>query len=474
MQKASLAEFPWRIETTRSKKNTLWLAERRIHSAYNSVKEAEQIAQQWIQSTPASQHYWLIGSGLGYLTHELRKQLGTRLTVWDPFVNIAEKLQSEGHLQTPADLFSHEKVSQQLKRCAQSGFQITSKVHPGMEDLLRFEARWFERELRKAYQVETYSSASQAVVSERALDALLRFPRYPSWDQLGPCLRDQAAILVASGPSLQYAIPALQKRRGGVLIAGLRAIPQLLAAGIKVDFAIASDPLEHRPYVEGLPDQFDYLLVENSVEAGLQDRWPRKTVLFHLRSPQLIHQAWRGLGLPIFDEPSLTVSECALNLAHAMGARQFILLGMDFCGEMKRYRAPFPAIRSSGETGLTNPHYFHAARYFAAKTYEMTRDGCQVFRFGDGLQLSATTQLQIDELTGLLERLTPYEPPAYPPLDTQKRASYAKQLLHQVQEKPAIQDADELPPGWEAFFPLLPQQRRQALELAYQALDAFS
>lgn len=460
MHAAGIAEIEWAVEPSRAGPPVLEIGGRRVHSRYDPLAEAGSLARaaDAAMRERRADALILIGVGLGYLPEALRRLGRSRLLLWDPFPRLTASLPAgSARAGDFPRVHGPEGFAGQVARLARQGARPHVIVHPGHEEICRFEARFAARELRRAFAADRSLRPEEAVVSRRSIDAILRLPGLATIAALEGALAGRTAIVAAPGPSLERALPALARRRTGVVIAAVQALRPLVEAGVRVDIAVAPDPREYSPYlegVEGLDDVdrvdemesidgaggaggaervdrvrgadgwkggrlnaggpgFGALLADTAADPGLLDRFRERCFLFHLRAPHLHHVVWEACGLPVIDEPFVSVSETALVLAHRLGARRFVLAGVDLCSESDRYPVRFRTRDAAGRPVWTNSTYFHAARYLDALCPALERDGCDLRRAGDGLPLSGTRAIEPEELDALLGR-SPEPPLALP------------------------------------------------------------
>ena len=289
----------------------------------------------------------------------------------------------------------------------------------------------------------------------------------------------RTAVCVAPGPSLDdAALAVLARRQGGVVVAALQALRRLQEAGVRVDLVVASDPHDMTRHLEGTTDDFGALLLDTSVRPDLLDRWPEKTVLFHLRTPHLHGVAWERAGLPVIDEPVMTVAETSLCLAHQLGAARFALVGVDLCGEADRYaQHRLRTTDARGAEVVTNTHYLAASRYLSWRCPRLEAEGRPVLRLGRGLPVAGTVPGDPEALAAWLDEETP---PELPPADfagSRERWRTARAVLQRAARVRAVprgpvahQGEREAARRFEDLQPLEPPERNRALAQALQDL----
>ncbi len=297
LKQEGLEELEWAVEPARSGAPTLILAGRYVHSRYDPEREAARLAGETARHIERRGVglLVLVGAGLGQLPAALARRVSVPLLLWDPFPRVSASLGAAA-AETPAGVrrvSDPEAFDAALDALARPGLQPHLLVHPGYEEVARFETRWATRALRRRLAGERPLAPERAVVSRRAVDALERLPYRGTIADLAGCLREQTAIVVAAGPTLREACGALARRPGGAVIAALQALPHLAEAGVRVDFAVVPDPLRIEPArLARFGNHVDALLADTSIEPELVDWRPERTFLFHraarARRPALV------------------------------------------------------------------------------------------------------------------------------------------------------------------------------------------
>jgi hypothetical protein len=292
-------------------------------------------------------------------------------------------------------------------------------------------------------------------VSPRALDFLCRYPFVHIIDELRSRFEDQTAVVVSAGPSLHLANPALRDRSGGIVLAALQAVRPVTAAGVCIDFGVIADPRDYSEYIDGVSNPYQALLADSSVEPHMLDRAPESTYVFHLRSPHIHEQAWLADGQPVIDEPTATVSEVSLLLAHTLGARRIILAGVDLDPSDDRYNVRFRVPGADGSPTWTNFVYFHAARCLNWLCPRIADAGSEIYRMGNGLPLRGTLPLTPAELADMLADSPPFDSPEASRVSCRKRWKSADSLLRKLPESgvtpPANNRVDKSIPDFRAL-----------------------
>lgn len=439
---ATMAEIEWEIEASRSGVETLKLARRHAHSAYDPLREADRLAEQIVCEARRGGHDALItiGSGLGYVSRAVFEKWSGPILHWEPFPQLREELTARGFPEAFAsNLESHPaRGNPSRRKRGRSRRRIWSAVttrefdaalsalgadcrrpylwvHPGYEHVCRFETRYALRALRRNLAGQPKLHKRAAVVSRRSVEAVSQLPFCPVIDDLVGCLAGQTAIIASAGPSLRAVVPSLAKRPGGARFACVQVLKRFAAASAHVHFAVTTD-LRNLFEIFGVPDDvpYDVLLADSSsTPAMLRDHFAR-CCLFHQRTLQAHQLTWQDCGLNIIDEPTVSVSETSMLLAHRMGARRFILIGVDLDSDAPRYRERFTASNCAGETVPTNSHYFHASRYLNDYCSRLADQGCEIYRLGHGLPIAGCQAIDANQFDALLRVLPAYQTPRLP------------------------------------------------------------
>jgi len=167
-------------------------------------------------------------------------------------------------------------------------------------------------------------------------NAILNLPAMCSSHGLGPLrnyFKDQPAVLIAAGPSLNNTIKHLKKYRTDVLVFCVdTAYSLVLKEGIVPDFVSATDPTElNERHFDGIPPQNKVvLLFESDVYPTIPERW--KGPLIFVNSEKSAINRWiEEIGGPFgsFDQ-GLSVSHTQYTAASWLGCSPIILIGHDF------------------------------------------------------------------------------------------------------------------------------------------------
>jgi len=491
-----LAEVGWEVEPSRSGLPTLKIGGRYAESRYRPLESAAQTARSIIEDCQSTQADFviLIGAGLGYLIEALRCQGSPPLLVWEPFPALREAIDTmgvklpsvgapQGHRKRRTKGQRGQSEARVWKWPGGKSLRIVSGpadfdralveftahsgrphlvIHPGYEVTSRFEARYAARAVRQRLGRRGPLELSQAVVSERSLRALRNLPFCGTVADLSEMLEGQTAIIASAGPSIRAASPLIAAREGGALLACVQALKPLAAAGAHIDFATCADPSDIFAACKVDPQlPFDALLADTSCEPQMIERRIDRSFLFHLRTPHVHQLAWEACGLPVIDEPCLTISEISLLLAHSFGARRFILAGVDFDSNEERYPERFTARNLKGEAVSTNSHYFHGARYLSDLCARLAREGAEFYRFGEGLPIDGAEVVDERGLRALLADLPRFTTPSVGRHASPERMEVVTALLEglrrhdpaEVKPNPGSNDLLQFGSGFAAMAP---------------------
>ena len=496
-----MAEVEWQIEKSRAGPNTLRIARRHAHSAYDPVREAQRRSAQ-LQTDMAKGHHdslITIGSGLGYITRAISEQWRGPILHWEPFPRLAEEIANRGFpgnlgatrevlaaaRTTPPDprnsrtpdrtsVTTPEEFEQALTALAVSCRNPYLFVHPGYEHVCRFEARYVLRAMRRILLGQTRLGVRAAIVSQRSIEAASQLPFTPATDDLAGCLEGQTAVIVSAGPSVDLALPHLSRHPGGARFACIKRLRLLGDASAQVHFAVCSD-LRNLFEVFKIPNDvpFDLLLADTSSEPKMLQDHRDRSCLFHQRTHHAHQLPWQACGLEVLDEPNISVSETSLLLAHRMGARRFVLVGVNLDSDDQRYAEQFTVMNLAGKPVTTNSHYFHAARYLGNYCSALREQGCEIFRLGDGLPIAGCRTIDAREFGALIKALPSFSTPqlrrdVHPERLKQTRRHYEWLTKHAgALRRPAAGPATGIErndPGWK------PLDRAASVRLAKRAL----
>jgi hypothetical protein len=437
-----MAEIEWTIEQARTGVATLTLARRHVHSTYDPEREAQRLAQQVVEQAKAARHNTLIliGTGLGYVTRKITANWQGPIIEWNPFTElnleinaaIATGSQPETNLLDKAGIKSAARAPMHVETTSEFDAALATLdadvtrphlwIHPGYEHVCRFEARYALRALRSLSTSKPKLHRRDALVSERSVAAAAHLPFHPVVDDLKGCLDGQTAIITSAGPSVNLALPLLKQHHGGVRFACIQVLQRYAEVGAHVHFATSAD-LRNLFNRFAVPNDvpFDILLADSSSQPEMLADHAKRSCLYHQRTPYAHQLPWQECGLDVIDEPNVSVSETSLLLAHRMGARRFVLAGIDLDSADPRYRERFSARNLAGDAVDTNSHYYHASRYLSDYCSKLTTQGCEILRLGSGLPIAGCQSIDAQQLGEILTELPSFQSPAITPQLHQQR-----------------------------------------------------
>lgn len=138
-------------------------------------------------------------------------------------------------------------------------------------------------------------------------------------------------IVTGAGPSLEDQIKKIKKaRKNATLIATDTSLPTLLYENITPDIIISIDcqQISYHHFFKGLPREIPLIL--DLASPVLLTRLTKNILFFSSGHPfsQYISNNWRKF--PFIDTSGGNVSHSAVSLAHALGAEEIYLFGIDF------------------------------------------------------------------------------------------------------------------------------------------------
>jgi hypothetical protein len=139
------------------------------------------------------------------------------------------------------------------------------------------------------------------------------------------------AIITGAGPSLERQLQHLSElRRDALLIASDTSLPALLAAGFRPDLVISIDcqQISYHHFLQGIPPNIP--LVLDLASPAVLTRLTPEVLFFSSGHPfsRYVSRRWRQF--PVLDTSGGNVSHAAVSLARHLGAREILLLGIDF------------------------------------------------------------------------------------------------------------------------------------------------
>ena len=320
------SEFEWEIRESRDGSKTLLLGGRYVHSSYNPLKHAQNMARELIRQAEEKgcDHMVIIGLGLGYIPKAMYECGFKKIIVWDPFPLMQKSFPvcSGEWLNEVTVVSEYSEFKREVSNFARTGSRPKLVIHPGYDIFCRLEHRLAVQTLDRIYNdVEggTY------VISRRSLDALERLPFLGTVKGLEGLFKGRRAVLVSPGPSLKQYVNVLKDDTDIVVFASLQSVYYLQQNGVKVNFIVCADPNDMSNFMNECSSAFDYILADTNADPRTLDREKERTCLFHIRCGQIHEMLWEQAGLPVIDEPTATVSEIMLLLSDYMGFDEITL-----------------------------------------------------------------------------------------------------------------------------------------------------
>lgn len=224
----------------------------------------------------------------------------------------------------------------------------------------------------------------------------------------------QTAVLLAGGPSLDQALPWVKTHRDSVIVLAVSRIArQLLAADIEPDFIFSVDPTELSFDISKEMLNFTgrtVFICSHHVVPTLLNQWLGKVFYLGDRVP------WASdLNVANLTSAGPTVTNTALNVAHAMGFKRVILAGVDLCftregfthatGSNEALAGPRFNLTSlqvetnSGALAPTSCDFSQAIRALAAQAKTLSASGCQLINISSGAaKIDAVDHLMPEQL----------------------------------------------------------------------------
>ncbi len=204
--------------------------------------------------------------------------------------------------------------------------------------------RIFVSKRMSGFNAEVYANW----IERWALNAATNFPVIKGAEGvsfLKNAAKDVPAVVVGIGPSLDEAIKDLTKApRHAVVIATDAALRPLIKAGIHPDLVLNYDARDEQPTMWDTIDTSPYVLLANSVTSPFTiNAWKGSTMFFNMIqsddefASNILPAMFPFLGgLPNMG----TVGNGAIFLAHLMGCRPILTVGMDLCYSEAPNRPP--------------------------------------------------------------------------------------------------------------------------------------
>ncbi len=274
------------------------------------------------------------------------------------------------------------------------------------------ELSWHITEvLSQLHWVNTIELGSEAFISRQIINVADNI--FPA-KLLEKAFRNKTVVLLAGGPSLDNALPWLQRHRQKMVVFAVSRIArQLLQAGIEPDFVFSVDPTELSFDIS--KEMFDFgnkttFVCSHHAVSSLVNQWCGPLLYLGSRLP------WKSaLNESNFNSPGPTVTNTALNVAHEFGFTRIILLGVDLCftkegfthakGSNEHLAGPrfnLTSLQVETNDGFMAPSscdFVQAILNLGVQAKQLTAKGCQIINVsGSAAKIEGIEYLPLDEI----------------------------------------------------------------------------
>lgn len=338
----------------------------RLHSMHPRA-EAQKLLKQLSSDADL---IFIGGMGLGYILDEIPQNSKRFYLIFEPKSIIFDQAlqkrpQLKGMLKQPNIIFIQdcEALSEFMahNRFKNIGFLI----HRPYMDL-------FPQEITQAKEI----IAAQLSKQEISNATLIRFgkiwiknlfrnmPRYFSTLKLidfKNSFKEQPAVIIGAGPSLEEALPYLKKHKNhAVFIACDTALPMLEAANISVDFVITVDPQDKNAFYLRYSSNKQHILIADPGvhESTFTNYDNHQIILMDAALPfyQLFQDCWKQSGLLASGG---SVSTSAFDFGRVIGADPIILVGQDLSFAQKKIHNQGNILTEFSRVSLNKFHSAH-------------------------------------------------------------------------------------------------------------------
>lgn len=235
-----------------------------LHSPENAQAEARELVE--TKATPGQTHncHLLLGLGLGYVLDSLFQFSGGRIFIFEPHHELLMFALENVDLSTffgsgrvmLATTF--ERTLEQMDQEYVFGGSLDLLLTDGYKQLIAAEIPGWMEQLKKFLSNNEHVVAMQytfnAAWTQEFFRNLRHYPEALPFESLRGVHKDQKALIVSSGPSLQDALPEIAKAKDHmVIIAVVGAVRALMKAGIVPDYIVALDMNGPRKFLKDLP-----------------------------------------------------------------------------------------------------------------------------------------------------------------------------------------------------------------------------
>ncbi len=347
----------------------------RLHSSRPKA-EADKI---FAQLAPKSQAYFIGGLGFGYLLEKILEETTAICLVYEPVSIILEttlKIRPELKLilENPRVFFMQDMLSIPQIIQDKKLNDISFTIHRPYNDL--FPDQFVEVKDQIVVGIRRYEVGNSTLLRFGKIwtkNFFRNMHRYFKSQKLIPYLgwaSQKPAIIVAAGPSLEAALPFLQKQGNqALLIACDTALPMLLQAQINPDFVVTVDPQEKNSlYLRYSANKDHILIADPAIHDSTFEGYKDQNIIlmdsvFPLYAP--FEGFWGHCGLLASGG---SVSTSAFDFARKIGADPIIMVGQDLSFTKKKTYSSGNVLSEFSRTTHHRLNSFHALQAKATHT----------------------------------------------------------------------------------------------------------
>ena len=347
----------------------------RLHSSRPKA-EADKI---FAQLAPKSQAYFIGGLGFGYLLEKILEETTAICLVYEPVSIILEttlKIRPELKLilENPRVFFMQDMLSIPQIIQDKKLNDISFTIHRPYNDL--FPDQFVEVKDQIVVGIRRYEVGNSTLLRFGKIwtkNFFRNMHRYFKSQKLIPYLgwaSQKPAIIVAAGPSLEAALPFLQKQHNqALLIACDTALPMLLQAQINPDFVVTVDPQEKNSlYLRYSANKDHILIADPAIHDSTFEGYKDQNIIlmdsvFPLYAP--FERFWGHCGLLASGG---SVSTSAFDFARKTGADPIIMVGQDLSFTKKKTYSSGNVLSEFSRTTHHRLNSFHALQAKATHT----------------------------------------------------------------------------------------------------------
>ena len=347
----------------------------RLHSSRPKA-EADKI---FAQLAPKSQAYFIGGLGFGYLLEKILEETTAICLVYEPVSIILEttlKIRPELKLilENPRVFFMQDMLSIPQIIQDKKLNDISFTIHRPYNDL--FPDQFVEVKDQIVVGIRRYEVGNSTLLRFGKIwtkNFFRNMHRYFKSQKLIPYLgwaSQKPAIIVAAGPSLEAALPFLQKQGNqALLIACDTALPMLLQAQINPDFVVTVDPQEKNSlYLRYSANKDHILIADPAIHDSTFEGYKDQNIIlmdsvFPLYAP--FEGFWGHCGLLASGG---SVSTSAFDFARKIGSDPIIMVGQDLSFTKKKTYSSGNVLSEFSRTTHHRLNSFHALQAKATHT----------------------------------------------------------------------------------------------------------